>query len=448
MTLGCPKNQVDSRQIQGMLLEKGYVFTNSPQEAEIILLNTCGFVDDAKEESIQAILDLSRWKKKGRCRYLIVLGCLVQKYGDELAEALPEVDLFLGVTDWVKLQAHLDALASTLGGKREGQRLQIGSPDQHLFSNEWAMQSAEEPCGYVKIAEGCDHHCTFCVIPQIRGGYRSRPLNSIKEEVAARVAKGLREAVLVAQDTGAYGRDLTPAASLAELLQELCAIQGLERVRIMYCYPEGVDEALLEAMKHPKVCPYLDMPIQHVDDTVLRTMARPISSSRLKDVITSLRRHIPDIVIRTTLMVGFPGETEKAFQALLEFLEEFHLERVGFFAFSPQPGTPAEKLPNQIAEAEKERRLELAQEKQSQVLEQWHDSLVGKVLSVFIDERDREKADLYHYEGRTCWDAPEIDGLVTFSSKELLSPGQLVDVRITHSRDYILSGEIANESSQ
>jgi ribosomal protein S12 methylthiotransferase len=449
MTLGCPKNQVDSRQIQGMLLEKGYAFTDSPQDAEIIFLNTCGFVDEAKEESIQAILELSRWKQEGRLRFLVVLGCLVQKYGRELAAALPEVDLFLGVTDWVKLQAHIEGLLAGPGiGSPRKKRVQVGSPSQHLFSNQWALHGPEEPAGYVKIAEGCNHHCTFCVIPQIRGAYRSRPPESIRDEVAARVARGLREAILIAQDTGPYGKDLAPASSLAELLRELCAIDGLERLRIMYCYPEGVDAALLEAMKHPKVCPYLDMPLQHVDDGLLRRMARPQSSGQLKAVIAGLREAIPDIVIRTTLMVGFPGETPEAFQALLDFLAEYRLERVGFFAFSPQPGTPAAKLPDQIPEKEKERRLALAQQKQSEILAQWQSSLIGRVLPVFIDERAAGKAGLWDYEGRTCWDAPEIDGLVAFSGRARCSPGQSVKVRITHSRDYLLSGEIADESCQ
>jgi ribosomal protein S12 methylthiotransferase len=312
----------------------------------------------------------------------------------------------------------------------------------------WELQEPEEPAGYVKIAEGCDHHCTFCVIPQIRGPYRSRIPEAIRREVTGRVARGLREAILIAQDTGPYGKDLRPASSLAELLRQLCAIDGLERLRIMYCYPEGVDDDLLAAMRHPKVCPYLDIPIQHIDDQVLRRMARPMGGQKLKEVILRLRRHIPDIVIRTTLMVGFPGETPEAFQALLDFLQEFRLERVGFFAFSPQPDTPAEKLPEQIPEREKEWRLELAQKKQSEILSQWQGSLVGKVLPVFIDGRSGGKGGLNDYEGRTCWDAPEIDGLVTFSSGQRFNPGQTVRVRITHSGDYLLSGEIANEPGQ
>ena len=429
-----------------MLMEHGFSFTASPREAEVILLNTCGFVDDAKEESIQAILALSAWKKKGDCRLLIVIGCLVQKYGAELEKALPEADMFFGVADWQPLLAYLKGYAvSPRQEPRRPRRLEVGDPEREVFCPSWSAAEKEGPAGYVKIAEGCSHRCTFCVIPQIRGRYRSRGLSSVVSEVSARVANGLREAVLVAQDTGAFGKDLMPPSSLAELISMLSAVEGLERIRIMYCYPEEVNDGLIEAMKHPKVCPYLDMPIQHIDDGVLRRMARPLGGGELKRVIRKLREHIPGIAIRTTLMVGFPGESEEAFHSLLDFLEEYHLERVGFFVFSPQPDTPAETMPDQIPAPVKERRLAAAQEKRDVLLAQWQDSHVGQVIRVMVDKETGHKGGRYEYEGRSCWDAPEIDGLVSFSGVGHFLPGQLASVRITHSKDYILSGEIAND---
>lgn len=444
-TLGCPKNLADSRQIRGMLIEKGYLFSGSPQEAEIILLNTCGFIDEAKEESIRAILRLSEWKEKGRCRLLIIAGCLPQKYGAELAEAIPEADLFLGVADWRALGEFIDAYTGSSAAPSHTGRFRAGGPEGDWYRLNWSAAEKDGPAGYIKIAEGCDHRCTFCVIPRIRGPYRSRLPEDIAEEAAARAANGLKEAVLVAQDTGAYGKDLTPVSSLAELVRRLCGIEGLQRIRIMYCYPERVDDALIEAMKHPKVCPYLDIPIQHVDDGVLRRMGRRLGGKRLKGIIRRLRDGIPDIAIRTTLMVGFPGETEEAFQSLLDFLEEYRIERAGFFSFSPQPDTPAEGMPDQIPEEEKERRLETARRRQTEILERRNASLVGKVLEVMIDEETGGEGKRRYYEGRTLWDAPEIDGLVSLGSEKKLLPGQTVNVRITHSADYILSGDITDE---
>ncbi|MCL1849638.1 MAG: 30S ribosomal protein S12 methylthiotransferase RimO [Clostridiales bacterium] len=475
--MGCPKNQADSRQIQGMLAEAGFGFTHEPQEAEVILLNTCGFIDEAKEESIDAILRLAQWKEDGQCRRLVVTGCLVQKYGEELLEAIPEADLFLGVADWDALLGDVRAYAAASstdtsnlaanslaanslaasnadqgaagqGATDRARRLQAGSPDRDLYRNEWAVAGEETPAGYIKIADGCDHYCTFCVIPQIRGRYRSRTPGSILQEAADRAANGLREAVLVAQDTGAYGRDLEPASSLAELIGGLTAIDGLQRIRVMYCYPEAVDDALIQAMKHPKVCPYLDMPLQHVDDDLLKRMGRPLGAAGLKAVIRRLREAIPGIAIRTTMMVGFPGETEAAFDKMMAFLDEYRLERVGFFAFSPQPGTPAERMPGQIPQETKEQRLAEAMGRQEELMASWHASMVGKTIEVCIDGEAGRDGAAIHYEGRSRWDAPEIDGIVCFSSALRFAPGQTVQIKITHSRDYLLFGEIHDESSQ
>ena len=448
-TLGCPKNQADSRQIRGMLAASGYAFTPAPQDAEVILVNTCGFIDDAKEESIGAILRLSLWKKKGRCRMLAVIGCMVQKYGGELETALPEVDLFLGIRDWKDLPLFIGQGANPAqGGTGRTQKLYVSLPEGDDYRIDWSLAEAESPAGYVKIAEGCDHRCTFCVIPQIRGGYRSRRPETIVGEVTLRVANGLREAVLVAQDTGAYGRDLEPAYTLAGLIGRLATIEGLERIRIMYCYPEEVDDGLIAAMRDPKVCSYIDMPIQHVDDDILRRMGRPADSRRIKDVFDKLRESLPGIAIRTTLMVGFPGETEESFRSLLDFLEEYRPERVGFFAFSPQPGTPAETMPDQVPEEEKERRLAVAQETRDRLMARRSDTQVGQTLRIIIDEETGMDKDGYYYEGRSCLDAPEIDGLVSFRCADRLFPGQLVDVRITHSRDYLLSGEVDHDPCQ
>lgn len=448
-TLGCPKNQVDSRQISGMLAEAGYGFTTDPARAAVILVNTCGFVDDAKEESINAILEMSRYKKRGKCRVLAALGCLIQKYGPELSEALPEVDLFLGVTDWVGLLTLLDQRLGQGGTEdRQSARLLVGPYDQHLYSNQWALfQEQEEHTGYLKIAEGCAHRCTYCVIPSIRGPYRSRPLEEIIEEAAERAKRGMREAVLIAQDTGDYGQDLPGKINLALLLRKLCQIPGLKWIRLMYCYPEAISDELIQAMKHPKVCPYLDMPIQHVSDKVLKRMARPITAAELKEKIRKLRREIPGISIRTTLMVGFPGETEAEFQELLAFLEEFRIERAGFFAFSPQPDTPAEAFEDQVDDDEKERRLELAQAAQARIMAEKEGEMIGKTLAVMTDKK-LEQPGVSLYEGRSRWDAPEIDGQVIFSGPPGILPGTVAAVRITHSQDYTLMGELTDESCE
>lgn len=444
MTLGCPKNQVDSRQMMGMLKQDGFLTVDTPQAAEIIILNTCGFVDSAKEESIAAILEMARFKTSGKCRKLVVVGCLVQKYGEELAEALPEVDLFLGTADWTRMAEMLRQPAAS-----QACRVCIGSPEMYLFRNEWALNQAEEShTGYVKIADGCDHRCTFCVIPSLRGVYRSRPKADIIEEVKARAKAGLKEAILVAQDTGCYGKDLKPAETLASLIRALSEIQELQWIRVMYCYPEAVTDELLAALSHEKVCPYIDMPIQHVSDPVLKGMARPLNSQGLKDKLQKIRDVLPNVFIRTTLMVGFPGETQEQFNELLNFLEAFKIERAGFFAFSPQPGTKAESMAAQVPEEEKERRLALAQNVQSQILAQREASLVGQTVSVMVDgpgQTHQSRDGMMLWEGRTVWDAPEIDGYVSFRARRTLKPGDLVKVLITHSQDYTLLGEIIDE---
>ncbi|MCL2122392.1 MAG: 30S ribosomal protein S12 methylthiotransferase RimO [Clostridiales bacterium] len=451
-TLGCPKNQADSRQISAIFNQRGYVLSPDPQEAEVILLNTCGFIDEAKEESIHAILQLSNWKEKGRCRVLIVFGCMVQKYREEMEEFLPEADAYFGVNEEPALFAYIDRYTAQAYPIPATQAPTPEFMQANYFADSYyrALPPSyrEEPAGYIKIAEGCSHPCTFCVIPQIKGGYRSRKPASICAEAADRAAKGLKELILVAQDTAAYGRDLSPASSLAELVTSLTAIEDLERIRILYCYPEGIDEALIQAMKHPKVCPYLDMPIQHIDDALLQQMGRPMDSRQIKRVIHRLREAVPDIALRTTCLLGFPGESAEAFQSLMDFLEAYRLERVGFFAFSPQPDTLAGQMPNQVPADEKERRLAVAQGKRDLLLRGRLDELVGRTLSILIDEKSGEDENLYYYEGRSVWDAPEIDAVVSFSSRHRLRPGQIVSVKITHSKDYILSGEIADESCQ
>jgi len=455
-TLGCPKNQADSRQIRGMLTERGFMFSEEPREAEIIIVNTCGFIDAAKQESIQKTLELSEFKKTGSCRLLIMFGCLTQKYGVELAGAMPEVDLFLGVFEWDMLTEYLDAYHSR--GSREnagsdpGEKVFAREPRARDYRTKWAVAYPQNHTEYIKIAEGCPRRCAFCVIPEIRGGYRSRARIEIIEEVSARVASGLKEAVLVAQDTGYYGKDMKERDSLAGLVRELCGIKGLEWIRLMYCYPEEVDEALMEAMNHPKVCPYLDIPVQHIDDGVLRRMGRTTSGADIKETIDRLRKNVPDIALRTTLMVGFPGESREAFSSLLDFIDEYHPERAGFFAFSPQPGTAAWRMSGQISGREKERRLSVALAKRDSILAASQGKLVGKTIDVMVDKVDIDPEGAgersRRYEGRSVWDAPEIDGFVNFDSDREIAPGSVVRVRITHSDNYILTGEINHEFGQ
>lgn len=462
VTLGCPKNIADSRQIKGMLGDAGFVFSENADEADVLVVNTCGFVDSAKEESIRAILELAGHKRDGR--RLVVTGCLVQKYGAELAAELPEVDLFLGTGNLPELSALLTGAAETGGpdgpgagvcGRRDcppggsgepgglPDRLRAGPPEAYLFEDRWVVSGQKSGhVEYVKIAEGCDHICTYCVIPTMRGRYRSRPMDSILREAEALVSGGCREMILVAQDTSVYGKDLGEEQALRRLLEELEKIRGLEWIRLLYCYPEGLGGGLLDWMaRSQKLCAYLDLPFQHISDPILRRMGRPVGSGEIYRLIDRAREAVPGIILRSTFIVGFPGETEARFQELLDFLAETRLDRAGFFVFSPQPGTPAAAMPDPVDDEIKEDRLFRAESLQSRILKKKQGALIGRNVEVMVDRRaEGEHSDLW--EGRTRGDAPDIDGLVYFTSNGRHQPGEIQQIHITHTQDFALIGEL------
>lgn len=442
VTLGCPKNVVDSEQITGFLLQEGYLPTDDVALADLIIVNTCGFIEDARRESIETILHLAQWKENGNCEYLIVAGCLAQKYARELARAIPEVDLFLGTGDIPVLP---EILKSLQPGKS---MIRVGDPDAFLFHT-----GIPRPPGvtrhyaYLKIAEGCDNCCSYCVIPSLRGSYRSRKMEEILEEASTLTKDGVKELILVAQDTTLYGKDLYGALMLPDLLKELVKIPGLYWLRLLYSYPSHLTDRLLETIgEEEKICTYLDLPLQHISDKILRVMGRGQGKEDTIRLLARIRSRLPDITLRSTFIVGFPGESREDFQELLSFLQDARFDRAGFFAYSREPGTRAASLPGQIKEKEKKRRLELATQIQNEIMAAKQAELVGKKVSVMVDGPSPDYEGLW--EGRTRGDAPEIDGVVYFKPTETIKPGNILNISITHSHDFSLMGEIDNEPCQ
>jgi len=442
VTLGCPKNVVDSEQIKGLLSKAGFTAVDNFNDAEVIIVNTCGFIESAKQESIETVLALANYKTEGKCKYLVMSGCLVQKYAAELAEALPEVDLFLGTGDLPELAHFLAKLESA------PPRIVVSEPEKYLYDDSITRDySIIKPYAYVKIAEGCNNCCTYCVIPQLKGAYRSRKIPSIVQEVNDLVAHGVREVILVAQDTTSYGIDLAGESLLPELLRELCRIPRLAWIRLLYCYPDFLtDELLLTIKREKKICKYLDIPLQHIADPVLKAMGRAMDKRTIYSLLQKIRTTIPEIILRSTFIVGFPGETKECYNELLAFLQEMQFDRAGFFAYSQEPGTVAALLPGQLTNREKQRRLEKATKIQEKILAEKNAHLVQQKLTVLVDGESAEYEGLW--EGRTQGDAPEIDGLVFFQPTAVLRLGDIVTVKVTHSEKYSLIGEIWNESGQ
>ncbi|MGI6606207.1 MAG: 30S ribosomal protein S12 methylthiotransferase RimO [Peptococcia bacterium] len=442
VTLGCPKNLVDSEQIKGLLIKAGFIPVDNRDDAEVIIVNTCGFIESAKQESIDTILALANYKNEGKCAYLVMSGCMVQKYAAELAEALPEVDLFIGPGDLPELPHLLAELEST------EKKIVVSEPEKFLYDDSIARDfSTIRPYAYVKIAEGCNNCCTYCVIPQLKGAYRSRKIASIIREVNDLVAHGVKEVILVAQDTTSYGIDLAGESLLPELLRELCKIRELAWIRLLYCYPDFItDELLLTIKREEKICKYLDIPLQHIADPVLKAMGRAMSKQTIYSLLQGIRTEIPEVILRSTFIVGFPGETKECYNELLAFLQDVKFDRAGFFAYSQEPGTVAAILPGQISNSEKNRRVEKATKIQERIHAEKNASLVQQKLTVIVDGASTEYEGLW--EGRTRGDAPEIDGLVFFKPTATLHPGDIVTVKVTHSEKYSLIGEIWNESGQ
>ncbi|WP_027717541.1 30S ribosomal protein S12 methylthiotransferase RimO [Desulfovirgula thermocuniculi] len=434
ISLGCPKNLVDAEIMLGHLREAGFAITAHLEEAEVIIVNTCGFITPAKEESIEEILRLARYKEDGRCRVLLVAGCLAQRYPGELMEEMPEVDGLLG-TGMIHQVAR--AVQRALAGERV---LAVGDPGCSYEGAAPRLRATPRYTAYLKIAEGCSNCCTYCAIPLIRGPYRSRPLEDVVAEARKLAAEGAREIILVAQDTTRYGLDLYGQRSLPRLLKELTEVPGITWLRLMYCHPEGITEELIEVLSSsPKICRYIDLPLQHASPAVLERMGRGATAGRLREIIGQLREAIPGLVMRTTFMVGFPGEREEDFQQLCDFMREMRFERAGLFKYSAEEGTPAAALPDQVPEEVKEERYHRAMSLQRQISLAYHRSLVGTSRLVLVEGRRGRR-----YVGRSEGDAPEVDGRVIFSAHgSPLSPGEFVKVKITRAREYDLVGELA-----
>ena len=434
ISLGCDKNLVDTEVMLGMLASRGYQMVEEETQADVIVINTCCFVHDAKEESIQNILEMAEYKKEGRLKALIVTGCLAQRYRQEILDEIPEVDAVLGTTAYDKI---LDAIDEALKGHHT---LTLADTDLLPEVETKRLVTTGGHFAYLKIAEGCDKHCTYCIIPKIRGNFRSVPMEHLLEEAQNLVDGGVKELILVAQETTMYGTDLYGEKRLPQLLRALCKISGLRWIRILYCYPEEITDELIQVIKEePKICHYLDLPIQHASDGILKRMGRRTSRAQLIETIEKLRREIPDIALRTTLITGFPGETQEQHEELMDFVDQMEFDRLGVFTYSPEEDTPAASMPDQIPEEVKEeRQAELMELQQDIVFDQAEDR-IGEELLVMIEGK---VADENAYVGRTYRDAPNVDGLIFVNTSEELMSGDFAKVKVTGSADYDLIGEL------
>ncbi|MCI8635780.1 MAG: 30S ribosomal protein S12 methylthiotransferase RimO [Eubacterium sp.] len=440
ISLGCDKNLVDSEYMLGMLGEAGISVTDEETEADVIVINTCCFIGDAKEESIQTILEMAEYKKSGRLKGLIVTGCLAQRYREEIEAELPEVDAVLGTNSY-------DSIVEAVRQVADGNRYRRFLPLEGLPKTEAKrIVTTGGHYAYLKIAEGCDKHCTYCIIPKIRGSYRSVPIEELIKQARQLASQGVRELILVAQETTLYGMDLYGRKSLDKLLDELNRIPGLVWIRIMYCYPEEIDDALIDAiLRNEKVCHYLDIPIQHSVDNILTRMGRKTSHDDIVRILNRLRERIPDICIRTTLICGFPGETEEMHEELMQFVNDMEFDRLGTFVYSPEEDTPAETFADQVDEELKLTWQEDVMELQQEISYDINETLRGQELSVMIEG---QVADENACIGRTYRDAPGVDGYLFIHTDETLVTGDFVRVKITGAYEYDLIGEIVNESAK
>ena len=434
ISLGCDKNLVDTEVMLGMLASRGYEMTNDEQEADIIVINTCCFIHDAKEESIQNILEMAEYKKSGSAKALIVTGCMAERYRQEILDEIPEVDEVLGTTAYDRI---LDAVDAALAGQHE---VMTADLDALPLPETKRLVTTGGHFAYLKIAEGCDKHCTYCIIPKIRGNFRSVPMERLLKEAQDLAEQGVKELILVAQETTLYGKDLYGEKSLPKLLRELCKISGIRWIRILYCYPEEITDELIQVMKEePKICHYLDLPIQHASDAILKRMGRRTSKQQLIDTITKLRKEIPDIALRTTLITGFPGETQEQHEEVMEFVDEMEFERLGVFTYSPEEDTPAATMPDQIDEEVKEDRQADIMELQQEIVFDQAEDMIGKEVLVMIEGK---VADENAYVGRTYRDAPNVDGLIFVNTDEELMTGDFAKVKVTGAAEYDLIGEL------
>ena len=434
ISLGCDKNLVDSEIMLGLLDKKGYQIVDSEEDADIIVVNTCCFIHDAKEESIQTILEMAEYKKEGKLKALIVTGCLAQRYQQEIIDEIPEVDAVLGTTSYDHI---VEAVEEALAGNGH---VVLEDVDALPDVKEKRLVTTGGPYAYMKIAEGCDKHCTYCIIPKLRGNYRSVPMEKLLAEAKDLADQGVKELILVAQETTVYGKDLYGEKSLHKLLRELCKISGIQWIRILYCYPEEIYDELIRTIKEEnKVCHYLDLPIQHASDAVLKRMGRRTSKAQLVEIIEKLRKEIPDISLRTTLITGFPGETQEQHEELKDFVDEMEFDRLGVFTYSPEEDTPAATMTGQIPEEVKEERQAELMELQQEIAFDLAEDMVGREVLVMIEGK---VADENAYVGRTYKDAPNVDGLIFINTDEELMSGDFARVRVTGALEYDLIGEL------
>lgn len=441
ISLGCDKNLVDTEMMLGLLNRDGYTFTDDEYEADVIVINTCCFIGDAKEESVNTILEMAQRKIDGNCKALIVTGCLAQRYKQEIIDEIPEVDGILGTSTYDEIS---NVLKKALGG--EGSVSCFHELDLLPQTETDRILTTGGHYAFLKIAEGCDKHCTYCIIPTLRGNYRSVPMENLIKEAEKLADKGVKELILVAQETTLYGVDLYGKKSLPELLKKLCRISGIQWIRIQYCYPEEITDELIAVMKEEsKICRYLDMPIQHASDRILKRMGRRTSKEQLKDIINKLRNEIPDIALRTTLISGFPGETEEDHEELMEFVDEMEFERLGVFAYSAEEDTPAAEFPDQVPQEIKEDRRDAIMELQQEISLDLSQSMVGKTMEVMIEGK---VADENAYVARTYMDGPGVDGMIFVQTGEELMSGDFAKIRVTGAMEYDLIGELEDEFTE
>ena len=437
ISLGCDKNLVDSEEMLGILRDRGHTFTDDETLAEGIIINTCCFIGDAKEESVQAILDMAEYKNSGECRALIVTGCMAQRYQQEILDEIPQVDAVLGTMSYEKI-------ADTLDEVLEGKKKLEAAPLTYLpLPGRKRVVTTGGHYAYLKIAEGCDKHCTYCIIPRLRGRYRSIPMEHLLREAQQLAEDGVKELILVAQETTVYGRDLYGEKSLHILLEKLCRIKGIRWIRILYCYPEEIYPELVETIRREeKICHYLDLPIQHASDEVLRRMGRRTSKADLVSIVQMLRREIPDIVLRTTLIAGFPGETLEQHQELMDFVDEMEFDRLGVFTYSQEEDTPAASMPGQIDEETKLTWRDELMELQQEVAFDKAQDMQGRVVTAMVEGQvSGENV----YVARTYGDAPDVDGYLFLHTQETLMSGDFVKAKVTGASEYDLIGEIFDE---
>ena len=435
VSLGCDKNLVDTENMLGILKNEGFEFTDDEWEADIIAINTCCFIGDAKQESINTILEMAEHKKDARCKVLVVAGCLAHRYQDEIIKEIPEVDAFVGTSSYDKIADMINSVLEEKGISNfveDANRMPMVEADRIVTTPGYYE--------YLKIAEGCDKHCTYCVIPKVRGSFRSFPIEYLVNQTKKLVEGGVKEIILVAQETTLYGVDLYGKKSLPKLLHNLGLIEGLEWIRILYCYPEEINDELIEAIKNePKVCHYLDMPIQHASDNILKRMGRRTSKQELTDIVAKLRREIPDIALRTTLITGFPGETDVDHEEVMQFIDECEFDRLGVFTYSREEDTVAAQMPDQIDEEIKEKYRDELMQLQQEISADRSAAMIGRIVRVMIEGFIPEDNT---YVGRSYKDAPNVDGLVFVECDRELMSGDFIDVKITGSTEYDLIGTI------